>query len=80
MSNCETTPTPTNWREGVVITLRREGFMLFHRLSSGQIVDDLGRSGPDFVPDWVVDGLTPNARPATPAEIEAALDRLHHGS
>ena len=59
-----------------IITLTTETFGSFHRLASGEITDGLGRSGPDFVPDWVVDGLTPNARPATPADIEAAPDRV----
>lgn len=59
-----------------VITLTAETFGSFHRLASGEITDGLGRSGPDFVPDWVVDSLTPNARPATPADIEAAPDRV----
>ncbi len=59
-----------------IITLTTETFGSFHRLASGEITDGLGRSGPDFVPDWVVDSLTPNARPATPADIEAAPDRV----
>jgi len=76
MSRRKTTTSSTNWRERGAITLTREGFSPFHLLPSGQIVDDLGRSGPDFVPDWVVEGLTPNARPATPSEIEAEFARL----
>lgn len=63
-----------------IITLTSENSAVYHLLATGEITDDLGRSGPDFVPGWVVDALTPNARPATPAEIEAALDRLTAGS
>lgn len=66
-------PTPASTvaelRNEIVVTLTTADDACFHRLSSGEVVDDQGRGGADFVPAWVVDSLTPNARPATAAEI-----------
>ncbi len=73
MTNTDPTSTAAEWRNGIVVTLTSADNARFHRLSSGEVVDDQGRVGADFVPAWAVDSLTPNVRPATPTEIEAAL-------
>lgn len=73
MTDTAPTSTTAEWRKGITITLTRADGERFHRLSSGEILDDQGRGGADFVPDWAVDSLTPNAILATPAEIAAEL-------
>lgn len=73
MTNTHPTFTAAEWRDEIVVTLTGADHARFHRLSSGEVVDDQGRGGADFVPAWVVDSLTPNVRPATSTEIVAAL-------
>jgi hypothetical protein len=73
-SNSMTRNGPGGGSSAVIATLTlRDTGEMFHRLAAGLIVDDAGRSGPAFVPDWAVDSLSPNARPATPEEVNCWL-------
>ncbi|MDK9698230.1 MAG: hypothetical protein OEL76_17785 [Siculibacillus sp.] len=76
MGKAASASTTAEWRNTIVVTLRGQGSGPFHRLSTGEIVDDQGNTGANAVPAWVVDSLTPNARPATPAEVAAWLARI----
>lgn len=73
MSSRDQTSTTADWRADIAISLRRDGFAPFHLLGTGRIVDDLGCSDLASLPLWALEGLSPNSRPATSAEIVDAL-------